>query len=83
MIAMPTKKVSSCNESNRVKILANDVEGYQEPAQITMRDLEMIQHSHKQSDVCSAKTQSVRQMGNVFEDGNSLAILSHNSNNMS
>ena len=28
MIAMPTKKVSSCNESSRVKILANDVEGY-------------------------------------------------------
>ena len=48
-----------------------------------MRDLEMIHHSHKQSDVCSAKTQSVRQMGNVFEDGNSMAILSHNSNNMS
>ncbi len=48
-----------------------------------MRDLEIIQHSHKQSDVCSAKTQSVRHPGNVLEEGHSLAAFSHNSNSLS
>jgi len=37
-----------------------------------MRDLEIINnvnHSHKNSNLDSSKTTSVRQFGNVFEDG--------------
>ena len=62
-----------------------------------MRDLEMINsqnHSHKHSyaDISSTMTQSVRHLGNVFEEQNSLIMpgitpglktMSHTSNNVS
>jgi hypothetical protein len=52
-----------------------------------MRDLEIINnvihHTHKNSNLDSSKTASVKHFGNVFEDNGKMILSNHSSNTLS